>query len=84
MKDLLKFFPFLPEEKNVGKLILALLFYTYVPVIASGFVMGLSVTIILAPPATIASTAILLYGVAGVAMSILKYMGKDLTCCCKD
>ena len=81
MNDLLKFFPFLPEEKNVGKLILALLFYTYVPVIASGIVGALAVTVILAPPAAIAANAILLYGVAGVAMSILKYMGKDLTCC---
>ena len=81
MNNLLKFFPFLPEAKNVGKLVLALLFYGYVPVFASGIVMGLGITVILAPPASIASLAILLYGVAGVALSILKYMGIELPCC---
>ena len=81
MNNLLKFFPFLPEAKNVGKLVLALLFYGYVPVFASGIVMGLGITVILAPPASIASLAILLYGVAGVALSILKYLGIELPCC---
>lgn len=84
MKDLLKIFPFLPQAKNTGKFILALLFYGYVPVIASGIVMGLGITVILAPPAAIASTAIMLYGVAGVALSILKFMGKELPCCCEE
>ena len=32
MNNLLKFFPFLPEAKNVGKLVLALLFYGYLPI----------------------------------------------------
>ena len=81
MNNLLKFFPFLPEAKNVGKLVLALLFYGYVPVFASGIVMGLGITVILAPPASIASLAILLYGVAGVALSVLKYMGIELPFC---
>lgn len=85
MDFLKKIFILMPEEKNVGKLILALLFYVYVPVIAAGVVGGiLGVTIILAPAAGVISTACMLYSLVGIAKSVLAYMGKDLKdLCCK-
>lgn len=85
MDFLKKIFILMPEEKNVGKLILALLFYVYVPVIAAGVVGGiLGVTIILAPVATLVGLVCNVYALVGIAKSVLAYMGKDLKdLCCK-
>jgi hypothetical protein len=85
MDFLKKIFILIPEEKNVGKLILALLFYVYVPVIAAGVVGGiLGVTIILAPVAVPVGFVCNVYALIGIAKSVLAYMGKDLKdLCCK-
>ena len=85
MDFLKKIFILIPEEKNVGKLILALLFYVYVPFLASGLVGGiLAVTVILAPVAALVSFVCNVYAVVGVVKAILAYMGKDLkSLCCK-
>ncbi|MBQ8605759.1 MAG: hypothetical protein IJ408_03400 [Clostridia bacterium] len=79
MDKLIKFFPFLPEEKDSGKLVIALLFYLFVPGIAAGiigFICGL--TIILIPVAFIAGLAGTVYTVMGIVFAIMKYMGQSL------
>ena len=80
METILKFFPFLPEPKDTGKLVLAILFYMIVPPMVSmiiGFILGL--TIILAPVAVIVGSALGIYGLAGTVFAILKYANVDLT-----
>ena len=85
MDFLKKIFILMPEEKNVGKLILALLFYVYVPSIAAALVGGiLAVTFILAPVAALVGLVCNVYALVGIAKSVLAYMGKDLKdLCCK-
>jgi hypothetical protein len=85
MDFLKKIFILMPEEKNVGKLILALLFYVYVPALAAGLVSGILVaTFILAPVAALVGLVCNVYALVGIAKSVLAYMGKDLKdLCCK-
>lgn len=72
METILKFFPFLPEPKDTGKLVLAILFYFFAPGIVGTI---LAFTIILSPVSAILS----LYGLAGIVLAILKYANVDLT-----
>ena len=85
MEALKKYFPLMPEEKNVGKLILALLFYVYVPTLVGGLLVSvLGLTVILAPVGAMASFVCTVYGLVGVVKSVLAYLGKDLkSLCCK-
>ena len=80
MDKLLKFFPFLPESKDGGKLAIALIFYLLVPPIAAmilGAIFG--VTVILLPLAFIVGLAGGAYSIAGVILSILSFTGYDFT-----
>lgn len=85
MDFLKKIFILIPEEKATGKLILALLFYVYVPFLATGLVGSiLGVTVILIPVAALVSLVGNVYALVGIAKSVLAYMGKDLkSLCCK-
>lgn len=85
MDALKKLFILMPGKKETGKLILALLFYVYVPFLASGLVGGiLAITVILAPVAALVSFVCNVYAVVGVVKAILAYMDKDLnSLCCK-
>ena len=85
METVLKFFPFLPEPKDTGKLVLAILFYFLgVPVVCGiiGFVLGL--TIILSPIALLVGAVGGVYSLAGTVFAILKYCNVDLTGSKKD
>ena len=80
MEKLIKFFPLLPEEKDGGRLALALVFYICVPPLVStivGFV--ISLTFILFPVALLIGFAASAYTIVGVVFSILKYLGKDIS-----
>ncbi len=79
MDKLMKLFILMPEAKNTGKLVLAILFYAYVPSIVAGIVSTfLALTLILAPTAMVVSSALGLYAVLGILLSIMKYNGKEL------
>lgn len=80
MNKLIKFFPFLPAQKDTGKLILALLFYAFVPGIVGsivGFILGL--TIILAPLAIVVGLALTAYSIAGIVFAIMTFTGHDFS-----
>ena len=80
MDQILKFFPFMPEAKDTGKLIIAILIYFLgVPavVFVVSFILGL--TVILAPVAFIIGSVASLYSMAGVIFAILCYCGVDLS-----
>lgn len=84
MDFLKKIFILMPEEKNVGKLILALLYYIYAPVLVGGlvsFILGM--TVILAPVGAMVAFACMVYGLVGAIKSVLAYLGKDLCCKCE-
>ena len=76
MDFLKKIFILIPGEKETGKLVLALLFYVFVPYLACGLV-----GTILGP---VGIVALGVYGLIGAGKSVLAYMGKDLKdLCCK-
>jgi hypothetical protein len=82
LEKIIKYFPLLPEEKNTGKLVLALLFYVYVPFLATAIVGGiLGATIILIPAANILSVAGTLYAIAGILLSLKNYLNIEIGCC---
>ena len=77
MNTLIKFFPFIPAEKDTGKLLLALLFYLVVlPIInvCVGFILGL--TVILLPLAFFTGFFFGIYGLLGTVLAIVGYLGK--------
>ena len=77
MNTLIKFFPFIPAEKDGGKLVLALLFYlVIVPIInlIVGFILGL--TVILIPLAFFTGFFFGIYGLVGTVLAIVGYLGK--------
>ena len=78
MNKLIKIFPFLPEQGNVGKLVLAILFYLIAPSVA-GFIIGfiLGLTLILIPLAGIVGLALTVYSIMGIVFAILKFTGKE-------
>lgn len=79
MDKLIKFFPFMPAEKEVGKFILALAFYLLVPTPVAGiigFVLGL--TIILAPVGIIVGFVLGIYGLMGAVLALLSFLGHDI------
>ena len=79
MDKLLKFFPFLPEKDDGGKLAIALVFYFLAPSAACavvGFVLGL--TIILAPVGILVGLAGSAYSIMGIVFSIMKFCGKEI------
>ena len=76
MDKLIKFFPFMPEGKDTTKLILAILFYIFVPPIPCaiiGFILGL--TIILSPLAILVGLVGSAYTIMGVVFAIMSYTG---------
>ena len=80
MEKLIKFFPFMPQPMDGGKLALAILFYLFVPGIAGGiigFIMGL--TIILLPLTTLVGIAVTAYTVMGIVFAVMSYNGHDFT-----
>ena len=49
MEKWIQYFPLMPEEKDTNKLVLAILFYLFVPPIAAGiigFILGLTVILL--------------------------------------
>lgn len=80
MDKLIKFFPLMPEEKDGGKLAVAIIFYLFVPSIVGsiiGFILGL--TVILLPLAFVVGTVVSAYTVMGIVFAIMKYSGHDLS-----
>ena len=78
MEKIMKYFPFMPGEKETGKLVLAILFYYlagYVGVLVSGM---LAVTVLLVPLAPVISFAASAYMVAGIVFAIFAYKGKKI------
>jgi hypothetical protein len=77
METLLKFFPFIPAEKDSGKLILAIVFYFFV-IPTVNVILGalLGLTIILMPLAFVTGFFFGIYGMLGLVLSIVGYMGK--------
>lgn len=79
MEKLLKYFPFLPEERNTEQLIKAIIFYAVVPVIPAVILaFFFMITIILFPLAYCVLALASLYIAAGIFFSIMKFLGKDL------
>lgn len=79
MEKLLKFFPLLPEKDNVGKFVLALVFYVFAPPIASAVVcIVLSITIIGLSLIHVVSVIASLYTIAGALLSFAKFKGIDI------
>ena len=77
MDKLIKLFPFLPAEQDVGKLVLALIFYLVViPIINITVGAILGITIILMPVAFITGSFFGIYGMLGIVFSVLSFMGK--------
>lgn len=85
MGELMKFFPVLPMEKELSKLIWSILFYIYVsPIIFAGVNMAVSsvlgLTLILALLTPLTSVVVNLvgtaYAVLGVVFSIMYYIGR--------
>ncbi len=79
MKTLIKFFPFLPRTKDTGILILAVIFYLFVPPIV-GIIIGalLGVTIILLPLASVVGMVVSAYTIMGIIFAIMSYQGKEI------
>lgn len=79
MEKLIKFFPFMPEEKDGGKLALAILFYVFVPSIAATILSAiLGVTIILLPLSAVVGVVAFAYTVGGIVFSIMSFTGHEL------
>ena len=77
MDTLIKFFPFMPEPKDGGKLAIALVFYLLaLPIIGMivGAIMGL--TIILLPLAPVVGAFCGIYGTVGMVLAIVRFCGK--------
>ena len=78
MDKLIKFFPFLPEKGDTGKLVLALLIYIGVNIASGivGFVLGF--TIILFPIGVILGFVCFAYFVMGIVFSIMEFTGHSV------
>lgn len=79
MDKWIKFFPFMPEPKDTNKLIIAILFYVFVPSIVGsiiGFFLGL--TIVLLPLAFVVGPAVTAYTVIGIVFAVLRYMDRKI------
>lgn len=80
MDKLIKFFPFMPTEKDGGKLALAILFYVFVPSIAGGILSVVcTITVILSPVALLLPLVALAYTVMGIVFAIMCFNGKDFS-----
>ena len=80
MDKVLKFFPFMPEEKDTGKLVIAILIYVLgIPFVSAivSFILGL--TVILAPVGILLGFACSAYSLAGLVFAILCYVGVDMS-----
>ena len=76
MDKLIKLFPFMPAEKDGGKLALAIVFYIFVPPIACailGFITA--ITLILPFIIGLASSA---YTIMGIVFAVMSYTGQPL------
>ena len=79
MNKLIKFFPLLPAEKDTGALILAILFYMFVPGIVAmvvGALLGL--TIILLPLSFVVGLVASVYTIMGIVFAVMKFCGKEI------
>ena len=76
----MKYFPFMPGEKETGKLVLAILFYYFV----AGYVGAImlpgifAITVLLAPLSIATSVVASAYMVAGIVFAIFAYKGKQI------
>lgn len=77
---LIKYFPLMPAAKETGKLILAIVFYLFVPGLV-GTIVGaiLGITIILLPLTPVVGLLGTVYTVLGIIFAVMSYMGKDVT-----
>ena len=79
MEKWIQYFPLMPEEKDTNKLVLAILFYLFVPLIAAGiigFILGL--TVILLPLSFVVGLACSAYTILGIVFAVLKYTGREI------
>ena len=77
MNKLIKFFPFLPAQKDTGKLILALLFYAIgVPLVS--FIASLSLSITIIVPIVLGVVGPI-YSIAGIVFAIMTFTGHDFS-----
>lgn len=80
MEKIIKFFPFMPEAKDTGKLVIAILIYFLgVPVVSSIVCAILGFTLILAPVGIILGLAFGVYSIAGLVFAIMSYAGYDFS-----
>lgn len=80
MEKIIKFFPFMPEAKDTGKLVIAILIYFLgVPVVSSIVCFVLGLTVILAPVGIILGLACSVYSIAGLVFAIMSFTGYDFS-----
>ena len=79
MEKLLKYFPFLPKERDAKQLIIAIVFYVLVPscvgIIAAFLLVLTGILFILSP---FVMMLCMMYTVAGIFFAIMKFLGRDL------
>ena len=79
MENILKFFPFMPDKDDVSKLVIAIIFYLFVPgTIGSIVSILLTLTIVLAPLGIALASALGMYSLAGIAFAVIKFLGIEL------
>ena len=79
MEQWIKFFPLLPEYDDTTGLVVAILFYLFVPGIVVGAVdVALVLTVVLSPAASILSLAGSAYTICGIIFAVMRYMGKEI------
>ena len=76
METLLKFFPFMPEKNDTGRLVLAIFFYLFVPSIVATILSSLLLFTIALP--TIIASLSPIYTIMGIVFAILSYTGTEL------
>ena len=80
MEKIIKFFPFMPPEKNVGRLILAIVICMIAPSVAASILtILLGITVILSPLVPIVIILCGAYGIMGFVLSILSFAGTDFS-----
>ena len=72
MEKLLKWFPILPEKKDVAKFVWSLIFYVFVPGIAAVLVSFVPFF------GAFVAYACQAYGMLGIVFSILGFLGKEI------
>ena len=80
MDKLIKIFPFMPKKGEVGKLILAIVFYLIGTTIVAGIIGALlGLTIVLYPLAFVVGAVEVTYKVLGVVFAIMNFAGYEFS-----